>query len=200
MKGITAHPLCWPEGWERTPAAKRMLNHRFKVSFAEARDGALRSLRLLGATDAVISSDIPVKRDGTPYARAAEPADPGIALYWTVDRQPRVIACDCWNATRDNMRAIGLTLEAFRQIERAGATEILGRAYAGFKALPEPARPSGGWREVLGFGPNDPVDALRLIRRWRQLALEHHPDVGGDPDQWLRIQRAYEDAKGDVSP
>lgn len=195
MKGITAYPLCWPDGWGRTPAARRMLNGRFKVTFAEARDGALRSLRLLGATDAVISSNIPVKRDGTPYARAAEPEDPGIALYWTVERQPRVIACDCWGAIRDNMRAIGLTLEAFRQIERAGATEILGRAYLGFKALPQPAGADDGWREVLGFGPDEPVDALKLLRRWRQLALEHHPDVGGASDQWLRIQRAYENAK-----
>jgi hypothetical protein len=31
-----------------------------------------------------------------------------------------------------------------------------------------------------------------LRRHWRRSSLRWHPDHGGDPDQWLRKQRAYD--------
>jgi hypothetical protein len=48
-----------------------------------------------------------------------------------------VLACDLFVEVRLNMHAIGLTIEAMRQIERCGASSMLERAFRGFiAALP----------------------------------------------------------------
>lgn len=47
------------------------------------------------------------------------------------------LACDLFKEVRLNMHAIGLTIEAMRQIERCGASSMLERAFRGFiAALP----------------------------------------------------------------
>lgn len=43
--------------------------------------------------------------------------------------------------------------------------------------------------ETLGCQPGDPPDAVR--NAWRRLCLEHHPDKGGDPDDFMRVTHAY---------
>jgi hypothetical protein len=45
-----------------------------------------------------------------------------------------VLACDLFTEVRLNMHAIGLTVEAMRQIERCGASSMLERAFRGFMA------------------------------------------------------------------
>ena len=45
-------------------------------------------------------------------------------------------------------------------------------------------------REVLGVKANASRKAVE--KRYRKLALEHHPDRGGDEEQFKRIQHAYE--------
>ncbi len=44
--------------------------------------------------------------------------------------------------------------------------------------------------EVLGVSKG--ADANEIRKAYRRLALEHHPDKGGDPEQFKRIQKAYE--------
>jgi hypothetical protein len=43
---------------------------------------------------------------------------------------------------------------------------------------------------VLGVRPGASMDQVRS--RYRELALVHHPDRGGDPNQMRRILRAYD--------
>lgn len=43
---------------------------------------------------------------------------------------------------------------------------------------------------VLGVPPGTPLESVHA--RYRELALQHHPDRGGDPEQMRRIGRAYE--------
>ncbi len=45
---------------------------------------------------------------------------------------------------------------------------------------------------VLGLGPDVTADEIR--RRYRELAMEHHPDRGGDAAAFNRIHQAYEEA------
>jgi len=45
-----------------------------------------------------------------------------------------VLACDLFTEVRLNMHAIGLTIEAMRQIHRCGASNMLERAFRGFVA------------------------------------------------------------------
>lgn len=47
-----------------------------------------------------------------------------------------VIACDAFNEVRLNLAAVVSTLKAIRQIERAGTSSLMERAFKGFSALP----------------------------------------------------------------
>lgn len=197
-----AYPLYWPEGW---PRAKRRQQAKYQTLFGRARDHLLHELRLMGATSVVLSSNVPLRRDGLPYADFARARidDPGVAVYFVRGSlkggQQQVIACDKWDNVTDNMRAVGLTIEALRGIARAGATELLDRAFTGFKALP----PAGGttvgetgapWWQVLGVSESAPVEAVKAA--YRALAAKHHPDAGGDHGAMAAINRAYEQAQG----
>lgn len=43
---------------------------------------------------------------------------------------------------------------------------------------------------ILGVKPTD--DPATIKKAYRRLASKHHPDKGGDPDQFRKIQEAYE--------
>lgn len=192
---IEAFPLAWPVGWPRKPSHARA-SSPYRVTLAAASDGLARELRLMGARDVVVSSNLMLRRDGLPLSHQREPDDPGVAVYWTDSkRRPRSMACDVWRTARENMRALGLAIEYLRGLERTGASEILDRAFAGFAALP-PA-PAEHWR-TLGLTP--PVSRDTLARRFRELAHEHHPDRGGDGATMARINAAYARASAEVSP
>lgn len=193
---IDAYPLQWPEGWRRS---RHRGSSRYQVSLAQARDSLLQHLRLLGAVDVVISTNLPTRRDGLPMSRASEPADPGVAVYWiTQAHGTSVMACDVWKTVRENLRAVGLAVEAIRTLERTGASEIMGRAFTGFAALPGA---SEWWLQELELGCDflgqhpDPDAALEALNRaYRRLALERHPDRGGSHEQMRRLNAAKDEA------
>lgn len=191
---LEAYPLTWPAMQPRVPAYNRT-RAAFKVGLGEARDGLLRELRLLGASNVIISSSMATRRDGLPYADAREPHDPGVAVYFDrlikMKSIPFVIACDTYTLVRFNMRAIGVTVESLRAMKRHGASSLLEQAFTGFAALP--AAPIGPpWWQVLGVAQNADRDQIRDA--YRELARKHHPDVGGSADLMARINRAYYEA------
>lgn len=185
---IEAYPLCWPDGWPRRKSYARNRS-RYEVTFLRARDELARQLKLMRAKDVVISTSVPLRRDGLPLAGQREPEDPGVAAYWTdKNGKPRVCACDAWQTVRENLRAVGLAVESLRALERTGASELLERAFAGFARLPEAA---DCW-SVLGFSGR--VARHEVDARYRELARQHHPDRGGDHQQMARINAAYQEA------
>lgn len=177
---------------------------RYQVSFARARDDLLDELRRMGCPDdqVVVSSHVRTRLDGLPYAHArlAGLQDPGVAVYFQRNAEAIVIACDSWDQVKDNLRACGLTLRAIRQIERSGASELLNRAFTGFKALAAAGEThSGGpdWREVLGVGPcESSMSTVRIA--YRDLSRRNHPDHGGNAAAMTRINRAWEQAKEEL--
>jgi hypothetical protein len=203
---IERYPLHWPVGWKRTESHRRRKSD-YKVLFGRARDEVLRELGLMSGThrpSIVLSSNIPMRRDGLPYADMREPADPGIAVYWderkawnsakaAYDVEPRVIACDTWKTTRENMRAIGLAIVALRTLERTGASEILDRAFGGFAALPA-ASSAPSWWAPLGF-TSAPTTLEDVERAYRDKARSAHPDAGGSHEAMVALNRAREDAR-----
>lgn len=191
--GVEAFPLYWPEGWKRTPP-RQQKGGRYQVSFAQARTATVEAVQKLGGRDILISSNIPLRRDGLPAANTHEPDDVGVAVYWTegskdTPLQHRVLACDCWSSTRSNLRAVNLSIEALLAIKRAGATQVLDQAYKGFTALP--ASTSRPWKEVLGLqlvlNPSA-EDIKTAFRRRVQLC---HPDTGGSHEAMAELNRAY---------
>ena len=198
------YPLTWPEKQTRTPYNLRR-HGRFKVTLGQARDELVRELGLLGAKDVTVSTNVPTRKDGLPYSDAREPDDPGVAVYFDREvgdnypkkRVPFVVACDSYNKVTQNIRAVGITIEALRTIQRHGATEMLEQAFTGFAALP-PAHHEAPWWEVLGVAKT--ADAEAINRVFRELAAIHHPDKGGNPEQFSKISAAYTQAKRLVTP
>lgn len=205
------YPLSWPSTWPRTPASKRQ-RARFHTGVAAAVKDILHELRLLGARQVVITSEMPVRRDGLPYAIEREPEDRGVAVWWvSKDGKETVIACDRWDRVRDNMTAIANSIGALRGLDRWGVSEMMRRAFAGFAALPPGSGEEQGaadaaaavrarpdWREVLGgnFPKADPDDIIAIARaRHRLLMRDAHPDAGGSNERAASLNAAMDEAE-----
>ncbi len=186
MHHIVPFPLAWPTGKPRTLADRRMRS-QFKVSFAQARDQLLTELGRMQASKIVISTNIQLRRDGLPYANFREPQDPGVALYFVAFKKSYAFACDQWDLTRDNLRAIGCHITALRGMERWGVSRME-EVFSPF-ALPA-AIP---WWSVLGVKQEASFEQVRTA--YRRLSQKHHPDAGGDRAAWDRIVNAYETAQ-----
>lgn len=187
---ISAYPLTWATIYPRTPQHKREAA-RFEVGFSVARDDLLNELRLLGAKNLVMSSNVPLREDGLPYAKYKEPDDPGVAVYFQIKDKNYALCCDRWLKVKDNLRAIGLHIAAMRGMERWGVGS-LEQAFMGYQALPPQANEKKWW-DVLSVSPRASDDEVR--EAYRKLARQHHPDYGGSPDKMAAINAAYEQAK-----
>jgi hypothetical protein len=189
---VEAYPLAWPQGYPRT---ERTRSSQFQVSMAVARDHLLDELTRLKARGVVISTNIETYERGgrrIPYAnRTVE--DTGVAVYFEWQGEQHVLACDKWKTVAENVRALGLSVAAMRGLDRWGATEILKRAFTGFKALPQTG--SGwAWWEVLGVAKDAPRELVE--RAYRIAAQKAHPDKPtGSRADWDRLQEAYRQAK-----
>lgn len=98
MASPRAFPLQWPDGWPRTPEAKQR-----RSAFRTTEAGALRNLQdeltRLNAASPVISSNIPLRRDGQPYASYGRISDPGVAVYWKQRVKDEWVERVIWPAT-----------------------------------------------------------------------------------------------------
>jgi len=103
----------------------------------------------------------------------------------------------------DNLRAAQLTITyLWRALEEYGVTgeaEQLDRAFArfflGFAAPPDDTAlllPSGRaeWWEVLGVRSD--AEKPDVVNAYRALAKVHHPDAGGNSEDFRRLRTAYE--------
>ncbi len=202
----TPFPLQWPPGWQRTPPEKRT-SSRFFHGFSAALSSLREELRMLGAANVVITSDLPVRRDGMPYAEGRRGTDPGIAVWFVHEGAERVIACDRYISIADNLRAIALSIEAIRGLARWGASDLVSRAFAGFNALPPGTAERANWRHVFGFSPHlsngdsaqkrrDILDVVRA--HYRTLIKVAHTDVGGDNARAVELNLAMEEAEREL--
>lgn len=210
-KPTEAFPLSWPTGWKRTPtwersrakfgknsfvdrgtdaAGKRLgWNSKSQLSIGQGTDRVLKVLEQMGFNKSVvISSNLELRNDGLPRSGQRAPDDPGVSVYWGTGRSARCIAVDRYDRVADNLAAIAATLEAMRAIERHGGAAILDRAFTGFTALPAPEQP---W-QVLGLATSKPTRE-QIDDAYRALAMKHHPDRGGDPQEMARINSARDD-------
>lgn len=199
----TNYPLTWPLSQPRTPKSK-IERARFRsgkngsgsaLSVYEAVKRLFHELKLLGVPDydVIISTNMPTRQyDGLPRSNIAEPNDRGAAVYFKLDGQPHVLACDKWDRVADNIAAIAAHVDAARGQERWGVG-TLKQAFAGYKALPaaEAVKP---WWIILGF--KDPPERFDTVKdKHRDLSLKHHPDRGGNMNQMAEINAALSDAE-----
>lgn len=190
-----AFPLAWPDGWKQTQANRRERS-RFKTTFGAACKEIQAELGRMRAGNVVISTNVPLRRDGLPYATFARYAkeEPGAAVYFTLKGKQMVLACDRWLTVEENLHAICLTVDALRGIERWGASDMMQRAFDGFAKLPPVETPRSGrsWWEVLGVPPDADLYNCQLARR--VLARQYHPDRSqGDAERMAEINAAVDE-------
>lgn len=209
------YPLSWPNGWPRTNAHKRQRANWTKTTYTDVQDrqtGASKKLRgaqsinvgdaterlerqleALGATDAILSTNIELRIDGRPKSGRVEPYDVGAAIYFKLKGKDRCLACDRWQRVADNINALALHIDALRRIDRYGIGDME-QAFAGYTALPAQASP---WWTILEFDQR-PTSFAVVAERHATLAKQHHPDRGGSVETMAKINAARDAARFDL--
>ena len=207
--GAEAYPLQWPDGWPRTPSHRRESDNRFGISggFTEegrrvgrritvgrARDQLMDELHRLGATDIVVSTNVPVKADGLLYADNKRLDDPGIAVYFKFKGKQMVMARDPFTSVAGNLRTLALAIEHLRGLERHGGSLMFEKAFTSYLAIaaPDSKKP---WRQVFGIKPEWTGDIKAL---YREKARERHSDVGGNDTLMAELNVAYAEARQEL--
>ncbi|WP_431841428.1 hypothetical protein [Calidifontibacter indicus] len=163
------------------------------------------SLQRVSTADPVLLMDITeddLRLDGQVRANA-RPATSAVALSFESIRGPLMFRCDRYDSKpygsrmelwQHNVRAIALTLEALRAVDRYGATST-GEQYAGWRqieAKPDPIATPAYARFVLTelltqhghASAADRGDDV-MVRTARRYA---HPDRGGSRTEWDRVE------------
>ncbi len=164
---ITFRPL---PVWPHTPTASRQYA-RFDTHFSRTLELLEREVRQLGGRDVLMGvglSERDIRLDGQPRANARAFGHPGVEISFdTRELGRQTFATDQYVDWQDNVRAIALSLEALRAVERWGVSK--GRQYAGFAQLTAgPGKEERGRELVARFGSVSA--ALRAT----------HPDTGGE--------------------
>ena len=126
-------------------------------------------------------------------------------MWFLLDAQERVFACDRWADQAGNMRAIALSIEAMRGLDRWGVAGAVTRAFAGFTALPpgtSALTEAEPWRVVFGVAglAIAPADLRAVVRaRHRELIKACHPDAGGDGATAARLNAALDRAEAELA-
>ncbi|WP_421159616.1 DNA-J related domain-containing protein [Aeromonas dhakensis] len=87
------------------------------------------------------------------------------------------------------LRSYYLDWQVFWQTDREEVEALLGSFWRACERDEHRAEALALFALPTGAGP----DAIR--RRWRELALQHHPDRGGDADTFIRLRWAWEHLK-----
>lgn len=155
-----AFPLAWPVGKPRTLAPAR--SNFYARTVEKATRILLNEVRLMNGRDPIISTNIVLRNDGLPRSGQKQPADKGVAIYFTIGKRMYCFANDRWDKIEDNLYAVAQTINALRGIARWGTGDMVEQAFTGFVALP----PNTCWG-VLGVEPYAPESEIQTAYRNR---------------------------------
>lgn len=193
--------------WLRPPALREPT--RFRATWPSTLVLLGREVDALDGRDLVIEVDVTeadLRIDGTLRARARADS-PAVVVAFESRHGPLLYRCDRFTAQyygqgedwQQNVRAIALTLEALRAVDRYGASAH-GEQYRGYRQIAAaaagvPLTAERAWRELenlAGLGPlldGHDVPRERVISVARRNA---HPDSGGTREDWDRFTTAYD--------
>lgn len=186
MKIKHTWPLSWPPGKAR---ARSQGKSRFgERRFPDCIEGLRTEVGFLGGSELMVSANVPLESRGNTTS-FRQPVDKAVAVYFTYKKQGMCFACDQWPTVEENLWAVVKTIGALRGIERWGSGEMMEQAFNGFAALPAPEQP---W-QVLGLREGATRQEIDLA--YRRLAMDAHPDRGGDAREMARLNAAREALK-----
>jgi len=198
----------WPAGLrfrpiQQWPGALTRSRRRspFEAGLSATQDLLTRELRALNAKTVVIQlaiGETDLRNDGLPRA-SARPEHPGVILSLESPYGPLSYPCDTFTDWQSNLRGIALALEALRKVDRYGVTKN-GEQYRGWRQIE-----SGGSTSVAEAAAfigehadaiEEAITGMRMGRKdftetlYRRAAKKLHPDVGGDPELFRKLQQA----------
>lgn len=154
--------------WPHKPTNPRQWA-RFDTPYPRTVALLIREVELLGGkgdiTIGVGLSETDIRLDGQPRANARAMSHPGVEISFESKVGRLSYATDQYSEWQDNVRAIAVSLEALRAVERWGVSK--GRQYTGFA--------------LLEAGPPVETVGARLVDEYGSVkkALQAtHPDTG----------------------
>ena len=188
--------------WPQEPTSHdRRKRAAFRAGYLNTLDLLERELGLLKAKDIVFEVDCPsseIRNDGR-LRSSAKLRGPGIVVSFDSPKGPMRFPCDQYFDWEDNLRAIALTLEHLRAVDRYGVTQHA-EQYAGWTALPdrrgdEQNRADAvAWLKLKAFdvlGLRDVIDA-NLPAIAKQLKVQLHPDRRASDVEFKQLMQAIE--------
>lgn len=197
--------------WTDPETPVRRSSSRFKASWADTLEFLSAEISKVGGKEPVVLqvdvTEGDIRLDGMLRANA-KVGHPGVVVSFDSDFGPLRYATDAYEkdwshgmpSWQANIRAIALTLEALRAIDRWGVSKR-GEQYTGWKALPSggsvtfpSADEAARWmrHQVANLITVRPDDLEKAPPRelYRMLARKMHPDAGGSADDWDRLDAA----------
>lgn len=187
--------------WPTEPTKQRQ-DSRFDSSYDQTLSLLVRELEFLSAKNIRVEmyiSENMVRRDGWVYA-SARPTQPGVVLRFEGSHGIVQMPCDTFHHWQDNLRAIALSLEALRKVDRYGCSKQ-GEQYRGWTALPPASGDISTPQEAANFIAQYCIYPPHAIVReldaaYKEAARKCHPDTGGNHELFLKLQKAVEILRG----
>lgn len=187
------------DAWPTTRTVNRKKSP-FQASWGKTLGMLENELGHLQASGVVIQAYVDaskIRNDGMLYA-SAKPSQPGVILSFNSKHGPLLYPCDTFDDWQANVRAIALSLEALRKVDRYGVTKRA-EQYKGFEKLegPSPADQMNHAAKVLcnaaGYAAVKPehLNGDFLEQVYRKAATATHPDHGGTDEKFKAVESAY---------
>lgn len=193
--------------WDRPVTNPRAGSGRFRASWDDTIALLVAEVEKLDGDLIVVQVDADpseIRRDG--MLRARTKVDfPGVKVSFQSKHGPLTYATDAYEQTwgqdmpgwQANVRAIALSLQALRAVDRYGVTHT-GEQYRGWSAIAAKAAEDtltpDEARRVLADASGVPASALssteQINRAYKVAARTAHPDAGGNADVFRLIGKA----------
>jgi len=187
------YPLRWLYQQPRTknPDRARFGNHSVFMAGGYLVD----ELGRLGVKNCVISSNLQQRARGDGFYANQRVDDAGVVVYFDLKGKGKAMACDRWDKVEHNLRALYLSVQAIRGLERWGGSEFLDGLFTGFEALPS-SEDFAMSRKNYFKGITNKEE---LATTYRRLVKLLHPDMpGGTAKEFNIMQEQYEKIKRNI--
>jgi hypothetical protein len=190
------------EQWPGTPTPSwRRKNATFRATYIQTLDLLEDELQKLKAKEILIQAYFTrdqLRNDSWPKTNAS-PRDVGVILSFDSPKGPLSFPCDNFTAFDDNLRAIGLALQALRAVDRYGVTKG-NEQYKGWAQIappsdiPKPGDAAVLFEQLSGIAAADIFHSPDQFQAAYRLAVKKaHPDApGGSNEAFLKLSRAKE--------